>query len=152
PVKVDASATLSSVAPGKTDSDGKFTFDSAGCNVKIRASKSGYSDETVTESLVSCGSCAPECTTNDECNGSQQCSAQQCTAVQCSCGTITNHQCVSYQCCSNSQCGAGEQCVDHSCQPGAECSGDNDCPTTQYCDSGSCKDVQAVCGVVADHK
>ncbi|MFH1785122.1 MAG: right-handed parallel beta-helix repeat-containing protein [Candidatus Micrarchaeota archaeon] len=141
---------------GYTDENGEIEFEGCTDSVIIRATKSGYDSALYKEDLdcdCSQGGQEPECTTDQNCAYNQECTDNVCEDIDCSCGTIQDHECVSYECCSDSECSTGYSCVSNNCEqtPEDECSTDADCAETQYCSNGSCLDVTGTCGYVANH-
>jgi uncharacterized repeat protein (TIGR01451 family) len=151
---------------GTTNSSGQVSFTGCGNEVTVRASKSGYSDAVEDVQLDSCSCLPPECEVDADCEANEMCTSElQCEEVPCECGSIQNHQCVSYQCCSDSDCPSGEQCEGNQCVPEFDCDlngpgpedDNDDCSATEYCDvlpgqsGGTCKDVTGLCGYVSNH-
>jgi hypothetical protein len=62
----------------------------------------------------------PECTTNNQCQGTQTCTANKCT------------------CTTDTQCPFGEKCSSGTC---AQCAADTDCFMGQVCVSGTCQNA-----------
>ncbi|MFH0884827.1 MAG: hypothetical protein V1861_03900 [Candidatus Micrarchaeota archaeon] len=143
---------------GTTNSSGQIEF--SGCGVEdviVRASKSGYYDETIHIDLESCD-CLEQCDDDSDCGSNQQCLDGQCIQVECGCGVVQNHQCVRYQCCSDTDCSADETCENHICKqkPPEGCASDIECLPTEYCDipsaqdRGTCKNITG-CGSISNH-
>jgi len=155
--------TADLIASGETDADGKFAFEGCGMKVDVKASKSGYLSDLITESLISCLECKPpECTSDAQCPSDKQCVEEKCVPVPCECGAVRDHQCAEYACCSNSDCPQEQICDNHVCTPKPpefECRSDGNCAATKYCDikagaaGGSCKDVSVGdCGQISNHQ
>ncbi|MEW6036116.1 MAG: NosD domain-containing protein [Candidatus Micrarchaeota archaeon] len=156
-VSVKDVQTADLIASGDTD-DGEFEFQGCGMTVDIKATKSGYTQETITEVLLSCEECAqpeaPACTGNSQCAVTEQCVEEECVPVECgACQAVVNHAC-------ENLCASDEQCVENVCkkpeQPG--CSSDLQCEDTEFCnkppglETGNCKPVQpGACGGVKNH-
>lgn len=153
PKFVEGATTL-----GTTDSNGEIKFDGCGQTLQAHASKSDYSPDSTTFTEVDCGTCTTiptntyECTSNNDCSATEQCSDNQCVPVPCDCGFVSAHQCISYQCCSDSMCGTNEICTEHVCvqEEEPECTVDSDCPDDSTCINGSCKPLVG-CGEISNH-
>ncbi len=160
-----------------TNSDGQVSFPGCGMTVNIYASGNGCASDTLTETLLSCGQCAPapKCTQDSDCASDQKCqindqnaSLNQCVPLQCGCGqTASNHQCQGsvWQCGAGTACNAcpaGQACnADHVCQPSG-CTSDLQCQDNEVCrtssgapgtnaNPGSCQNVTGQCGYAANH-
>ncbi len=94
---------------GITNSSGGIAFEGCGKTVEIRASKPGYSTETVSKTLIGC----------DECRVGVPPKPPQ--NVTCPCGEVVNASCVPFECCSDSSCGSVEYCKIPSGKIGGEC-------------------------------
>ncbi|MFH1785871.1 MAG: carboxypeptidase-like regulatory domain-containing protein [Candidatus Micrarchaeota archaeon] len=142
---------------GYTDENGEIEFEGCTDSVIIRATKSGYDSALYKEDLdCDCsesGQEEPDCTTDQNCAYNEVCTSGECTPITCDCGTIQDHECVSYECCSDSECSTGYSCISNTCEqtPEDECSTDADCAETQYCSNGSCLEVTGDCGYIANH-
>lgn len=94
-----------------------------------------------------------ECDYDYECSNSQKCINHKCSSVSCGyCQYVSNHNCVSYECCANSDCSWDETCEGHLCQDiwcycgeikdhqciKYECCKDDDCPENHYCSNNKC--------------
>jgi parallel beta-helix repeat protein len=53
---------------------------------------------------------AYECTDNDECDSDQRCLLYTCVDLECGCGYASNHACIDYACCKDSDCSGNQTC------------------------------------------
>lgn len=154
----DTSPSAATIALGSTSADGIFAFSDCGRTVKIRASKSGYTTEHITQDLIPCEECVqPECIEDTDCPGDALCDDGSCVSIPCECGQLVDHECVEYDCCSDEQCDEGQICTDNVCVAEFECTSDDDCSETDYCNippgaaGGDCVPVSGQCGYVEEH-
>ena len=141
-VKVDGSEI------GTTDPSGKIQIPGCGQGATLDALKSGYTAASASVSLMSC---APACTSDQNCSASQACVSGMCVPVSCPNGTVTNHQCVVQNNTNQTKCVAPSCCTDSSqCGDTQACVSPSGAPATAS-SPGSCQEISGQCGVAAGH-